>query len=85
MRRFRNYVLLPAALLFVAPLLSIAQQHTPQISEDEIANRQQPTASALCQELGLDPGYLSRILSKLGVASRAQVSALLNNQLEPGP
>ena len=31
----------------------------------EIANRQQPTATALCQELGLDPGYLSRLLSKL--------------------
>ena len=31
----------------------------------EIANRQQPTATELCQELGLDPGYLSRILSKL--------------------
>jgi DNA-binding MarR family transcriptional regulator/N-acetylglutamate synthase-like GNAT family acetyltransferase len=31
----------------------------------EIAHRQQPTATALCQELGLDPGYLSRIVSKL--------------------
>jgi DNA-binding MarR family transcriptional regulator/GNAT superfamily N-acetyltransferase len=32
----------------------------------EIANRPQPTATELCQELGLDPGYLSRILGKLG-------------------
>jgi DNA-binding MarR family transcriptional regulator/N-acetylglutamate synthase-like GNAT family acetyltransferase len=31
----------------------------------EIANRRQPNATELCQELGLDPGYLSRILSKL--------------------
>jgi DNA-binding MarR family transcriptional regulator/N-acetylglutamate synthase-like GNAT family acetyltransferase len=31
----------------------------------EIANRQQPTATELCLELGLDPGYLSRLLSKL--------------------
>ncbi len=31
----------------------------------EIAHRQRPTATELCQELGLDPGYLSRILSKL--------------------
>jgi DNA-binding MarR family transcriptional regulator/GNAT superfamily N-acetyltransferase len=31
----------------------------------EIAHRQQPTATELCHELGLDPGYLSRILSKL--------------------
>jgi DNA-binding MarR family transcriptional regulator/GNAT superfamily N-acetyltransferase len=30
----------------------------------EIAHRKLPTATALCQELGLDPGYLSRILSK---------------------
>jgi len=32
----------------------------------EIANHPQPTATELCQELGLDPGYLSRILGKLG-------------------
>ncbi len=31
----------------------------------EIANRKQPTATALRQELKLDPGYLSRLLSKL--------------------
>jgi DNA-binding MarR family transcriptional regulator/N-acetylglutamate synthase-like GNAT family acetyltransferase len=30
----------------------------------EIAHRPKPTATELCQELGLDPGYLSRILSK---------------------
>ena len=31
----------------------------------EIAHRRNPTASDLIEELGLDPGYLSRSLSKL--------------------
>ena len=31
----------------------------------EIAHREQPSATALCEELGLDPGYLSRILRGL--------------------
>jgi DNA-binding MarR family transcriptional regulator/GNAT superfamily N-acetyltransferase len=40
----------------------------------EIAHRKQPTATDLCKELGLDPGYLSRILrafGKRGLVSRS--------------
>jgi DNA-binding MarR family transcriptional regulator/GNAT superfamily N-acetyltransferase len=38
----------------------------------EIAHRKQPTAAELCQQLGLDPGYLSRILR--GLEKRGLVS-----------
>ncbi len=36
MRHLRKNALLPGILLFLAPLLSLAQQRPPQISEDEI-------------------------------------------------
>ena len=38
----------------------------------EIAHRQQPSATELCEELGLDPGYLSRMLR--GLEKRGLVS-----------
>jgi len=38
----------------------------------EIAHRRQPSATKLCEELGLDPGYLSRILR--GLERRGLVS-----------
>jgi DNA-binding MarR family transcriptional regulator/N-acetylglutamate synthase-like GNAT family acetyltransferase len=41
----------------------------------EIAHRQQPTATELCQQLGLDPGYLSRILRELEKRSLVRKSA----------
>jgi DNA-binding MarR family transcriptional regulator/GNAT superfamily N-acetyltransferase len=40
----------------------------------EIAHRRQPTATDLCKQLGLDPGYLSRILrgfEKRGLARKS--------------
>jgi DNA-binding MarR family transcriptional regulator len=39
----------------------------------ELAHQKEPTASGLCQELGLDPGYLSRTLrgfERRGLISR---------------
>ena len=41
----------------------------------EIAHREQPTATELCHALGLDPGYLSRILSKLEKSGLVSKSA----------
>lgn len=41
----------------------------------ELAHREQPTATELCRDLGLDPGYLSRILSKLGKRGLVSKSA----------
>jgi DNA-binding MarR family transcriptional regulator/N-acetylglutamate synthase-like GNAT family acetyltransferase len=50
----------------------------------ELAHRQQPTASALAQDLGLDPGYLSRILrrfQKQGLVTRQPSPADRRQQL----
>ena len=44
----------------------------------EIAHRDRPTATELCRELGLDPGYLSRILGKMvkrGLVSKSAAEA----------
>lgn len=44
----------------------------------ELAHRDQPTAGALCKELGLDAGYLSRILGafeKRGLLARTESKA----------
>ncbi len=41
----------------------------------EIAHRERPTATNLCQQLGLDPGYLSRILRSLGKRGLVRKSA----------
>jgi DNA-binding MarR family transcriptional regulator len=41
----------------------------------QIAHRQQPTATELCQQLGLDPGYLSRMLRGFEKRSLVRKSA----------
>jgi DNA-binding MarR family transcriptional regulator/N-acetylglutamate synthase-like GNAT family acetyltransferase len=41
----------------------------------EVAHREHPTATELCQQLGLDPGYLSRILRGLEKRSLVHKSA----------
>ncbi|HEX3351629.1 MAG: bifunctional helix-turn-helix transcriptional regulator/GNAT family N-acetyltransferase [Terriglobales bacterium] len=44
----------------------------------EIAHRERSTATDLCRELGLDPGYLSRILGKMvkgGLVSKSTAEA----------
>jgi DNA-binding MarR family transcriptional regulator/GNAT superfamily N-acetyltransferase len=50
----------------------------------ELAHRDQPTAGALGKELGLDPGYLSRMLrafEKRGLLSRAESKSDLRQNL----
>jgi DNA-binding MarR family transcriptional regulator/N-acetylglutamate synthase-like GNAT family acetyltransferase len=41
----------------------------------ELAHRARPTAAELCKELGLDPGYLSRILRKFDKSGLIQKAA----------
>ena len=46
----------------------------------EIARRTAPTASAIGQELGLDPGYLSRLLQRLRKAGLVSATAVAGDR-----
>ncbi len=48
----------------------------------EIAHRTAPTASAIAQELGLDPGYLSRLLQRLRKAGLVTATAATGDRRE---
>ncbi|MFZ0298475.1 MAG: bifunctional helix-turn-helix transcriptional regulator/GNAT family N-acetyltransferase [Candidatus Sulfotelmatobacter sp.] len=61
-RRFNRFYTRHLGLLdegFLSSSLSLTQMRVLY----ELANREQSTAAELCDALGLDPGYLSRILS----------------------
>lgn len=61
-RRFNRFYTRHLGLLdegFLSSSLSLTQMRVLY----ELANREQSTAAEVCDALGLDPGYLSRILS----------------------
>ena len=45
----------------------------------ELANREQPTATELCKDLGLDAGYLSRILRRFEKAGLIRKQASMSD------
>src|SRR5580658_366756 len=77
MRRFNRFYTRKIGVLQERLLLSPFSLAEARVIY-ELARRERPTARAIADELGLDAGYLSRILRDLDQRSREEMGAMLS-------